>query len=760
MRIRPLALAISSGFAALALSGCLGDSGGSDSGSSTLSGTFIDAPVQGLYYKTSSNIADYTDKNGNFKYRAGDKVTFYIGKDGQELGSATGSAVVTPFDLAGNASKDMEDPKTVRILQVLQSLDNPADGLIDISGKTAPANCSMTDTSGCSQSKEAAQRHFSTSLFSFTPIDYPTSDADKRKVKASPKVMVDAKEYPIAFNTILRSGDAKGDGVFGRLYDSNGNVLKAADGSESISDDNDHSTLLDVHGKVFMVSQFESRPAAFYITELNQNTSTGALTAVKTKPISFASVGGGWVHCAGVRTPWKSHLGSEEYEPDARLIDPVTGIKANACTVNATDCVSGSKGVDDYYGAMGRYFGGDMTKVNPYLYGFPVEASVTGADMGGGTFASNVSVAKHYSMGRTANELSYVMPDNKTVYISDDGTMVGLYKYVADTAQNLSAGTLYAARLTQTAAENGGSFTVSWVELGHATDAEVKSIIETGGAGGGKITFADIFDAVMPDKDADGAYSCPAGYTGVSHGHASTVGNTYNECLKLKTGKEKAAAFLETRRYAALKGATTELQKEEGITFNPLTRKLYIAMSDVTQGMKANSSGAKSSSEAFAGDHIRIAENRCGIVYELDVDAGYSATTMKGLVMGKPMSYPADSPYAGNSCDVNGIANPDNLTFITGRNTLIIGEDTGSGHQNDLIWSYNLTTKELSRIESTPYGSETTSPFFYPNINGWGYMMSVVQHPYGESDQSKAGDPASEGSHAYTGYIGPFPKMD
>jgi hypothetical protein len=38
---------------------------------------------------------------------------------------------------------------------------------------------------------------------------------------------------------------------------------------------------------------------------------------------------------------------------------------------------------------------------------------------------------------------------------------------------------------------------------------------------------------------------------------------------------------------------------------------------------------------------------------------------------------------------------------------------------------------------STPYGSETTSTYFYPNINGYAYMTAVVQHPYGESDEDK-----------------------
>jgi secreted PhoX family phosphatase len=595
---------------------------------------------------------------------------------------------------------------------------------------------------GCGGGGDAAVAE---KILEFIGIQTPTNDAEKRSVLASPSVNVDGKSYSIGFDTILRSGDQRGTGVFGKVYDTNGNPVLATDGSSTISNDNDHSTLLDVYGKVFMMSQFESRPAAFYLTELSQDAATGKLTALSTKPVDFSAVGGGWVHCAGMRTPWKSHLGSEEYEPDARMIDPVTGVKTP----------------DDgnYYAAMAAYFDGDLTKVNPYKYGYVVEAKVTGADMGSGTFASNVSVAKHYSMGRMAVELAYVMPDSKTAYISDDGTMVGLFKYVADTAENLTAGTLYAAKLTQTSADNGGSFTIQWIELGKATDAEIKTIIENGGAGGGKITFADIFDAVTPNKDADGVYSCPAGYTGVSHGHEKLVGGTYNECLKLMPGKEKAAAFLETRRYAALKGATTELRKEEGITFDPVGKKLYIAMSEVNNGMLANSTGTKSSTEAFTTDDIKLARNDCGGVYVLDVDDNYSATTMRGLVAGKPTTYDAGSPYAGNTCDVNGLANPDNVTFIPGYDTLIIGEDTGSGHQNDLIWSYKLKTQALTRIETTPYGSETTSPYFYPNINGWGYMMSVVQHPYGESDQDKAESGSAE-RHAYTGYIGPFPKID
>lgn len=549
----------------------------------------------------------------------------------------------------------------------------------------------------------------------FTGVNFPASDAEKRQILASPTVTIDGKTYNIGYNTILRSGDTRGTGIYGLLYDENGNPLTHADASLDISNSQDHSTLLDVHGKVFMISQFEDTIGSFYITELNQNASTGALTPVSTKPINMSSIGGGWTHCAGMRTPWKSHLGSEEYEPNA----------ASAGSANG----------------MARYFGGDTTKINPYNYGFPIEAKVTGADLGASTFASNVDIKKHYSMGRMAFELAYVMPNQKTVYQADDGSMVGFFRYEADTAGDLSAGTLYAAKLTQTSADNGGSFNLTWINLGHATDAEIKAYIDA------KLTFTDIFDV------GDSA-NCAADHKLV----ATTYGTgSKAECLMVKPGMEKAAAHLESRRYAAMLGATTELNKEEGITYDPASNRLFVAMSSVEKGMEDGNSNENAAAVNY--NHVKLAKNTCGTVYAVDLDVNSVATKMYGLVSGKPTTYDANSPYVGNTCDINGLANPDNVTFIPGYKTLIIGEDTGSGHQNDVIWSYNIDTKALTRIQTTPYGAETTSPYFYPNINGWGYMMSVVQHPYGESDDNKV-DAGSAERRAYTGYVGPFPKMD
>jgi secreted PhoX family phosphatase len=554
----------------------------------------------------------------------------------------------------------------------------------------------------------------------FAPVPFAADDAAKRAVLASEAVTVDGREYKIGYTTLARSGDELGDGVFGALTDRKGNLVKSTDGSEHISVAADFTSLLPIGDKLYSVTHFESRPGAMYLSELKQD-GAGNLSLVSTKPINFSAFGGLWVPCAGSVTPWNTHLGSEEYPPDARSI-------AEATTLDQ---------IDDYDYPMARYEGIEPATMSldefraafkPYRYGYPTEITVT-AD-------GTPLAAKHFAMGRVAVELAYVMPDENTAYITDDGTNVGLYMFKADKAGDLSAGTLYAARWVQTSDEGAGAANVEWVDLGHAYDADIQAAIESG------IGFSDIFETA--DIADDG--SCPAGFL-------SSNAEARAECLKVKGGMEAVASRLETRRYASMMGATTEFRKMEGITYNPEKHVAYLAMSEVAKGMKAGGKQDKG-----GRDDIRVAKNKCGAVYELTLDDAFRATAMNSLVEGRPTKYADGTVEAGNTCDVNGIANPDNLTFIPGYNTLIIGEDTGSGHQNDAIWAMNLGDGSLTRIFSTPYGSETTSPYWYPNVGGHGYLMAVVQHPYGESDKDKLQDAAD--ARAYVGYVGPFPAMD
>ncbi|QRO00516.1 DUF839 domain-containing protein [Archangium violaceum] len=596
---------------------------------------------------------------------------------------------------------------------------------------------------------------------SFTPVNAARTDAEKRAVYASSKANVNGKDVSIQYETVLRSGQTVGEHVFGRMIQKDGKPVKNTDGSDFISPSNDFSALIQTGNKIFELTQFETTPASMYLSELRQDPN-GKLTVISSRPIDFSGVEGYWIPCAGSVSPWNTNLSSEEYPSDARAFE-------KASTVSALPSADRS---------MLRYWGLDPTTAtieeakavySPYRYGFVVEVAVDGS--------GTTTVKKHYAAGRRALELAYVMPDRRTTYLSDDGTNDGFYMFVAKREGDLSEGQLYAARWFQTTASGqpSGRADIYWIPLGpSATNAEVKALIDGG------IKFSDIFE--VEDQSADG--TCPS----AASGFRAINTETGRECLRLKPGQELAASRLESRRYAAYVGATTEFRKTEGITYNVAAHRLYVSFSELNNGMISDPTNR----DLGGPNHVQVARNDCGAVYEMvvsrnaDIGSDYVVESASPLVEGVWLKapgaslYPSNSPYydptftsvnssgvsqpgIANVCSVNGIANPDNLSFINGYNTLLIGEDTVDGHQNDMVWSYNIVTRELTRIFSAPYGSETTGVYFYPDINGFAYIKAQVQHPYGESDVEKLGaDPAEARrlSQSYTGYIGPFPAMN
>jgi|AntRauMFilla1563_2_1112583.scaffolds.fasta_scaffold02909_2 hypothetical protein len=190
-----------------------------------------------------------------------------------------------------------------------------------------------------------------------------------------------------------------------------------------ISDNPDFTSLLTVDGKLFSLTHFESpRPGAAYLSELEQD-DQGKLTVKRTKAVDFSAHGGLWVPCAGSVTPWMTHLGSEEYEPDARGFYESTAL--------------GKGSIRDFMRYWGLYeAGANFTKEKamaggfyPYRYGYPWE-TVVKSDF-------TETTKKLYSHGRQAYELSYVMPDSRTVYGTDDGTNVFFTYFKASTAQGI-----------------------------------------------------------------------------------------------------------------------------------------------------------------------------------------------------------------------------------------------------------------------------------------------------------------------------------
>lgn len=556
------------------------------------------------------------------------------------------------------------------------------------------------------------------------------------------------KDFPLAYHTLFGVNDKVGGNAHpaGQAYDYQMQPLIDPYGQPVVLETPDANSLLNVDGNLWLVSHLEydwllsdgseayktagwySRvPTGMLLTGINQ-ADNGALSVKSQRPIDFSSVNGTWINCFGSQTPWNTHLGSEE-DYDLQL-NPLNSNYASTTT-------AGIK-------AMTELYWKNTQTANPYHYGWIPEV-VVAKD-------GTTSVVKHYAMGRGTWEMSMVMADSRTALMGDDGTNVALVMFVADKEKVLSAGTLYAAKWNQTSATGAGAADLTWFKLGHATNAEIKAIIDAG------TTFADIWDFVAPVGGA-----CDAGYTRVR------TGSTADECLMLKPGMEKAAAFMETRRYAAYLGATTEWNKMEGIAFNAKDNKAYIAMSYIDKGMKADASGP--------ADHIQVAKINAGGTYTMDMASGQKTANgaetinsshvptrmyMEAGLLGEDIAVDA----LGNTANPNKIANTDNVFFSEKMRTLFIGEDSGT-HVNNYVWAYNVDTKKLTRIMSAVAGAENTGLQVLDNLNGKGtYIMGNTQH-WGDllgsmpADlkaqlQAKIGNGVNQGGF---GYIGGLPAI-
>lgn len=554
-------------------------------------------------------------------------------------------------------------------------------------------------------------------------VPVPTALADKRRVVAASRARVGDRDVAIGFSPVLREGDRLGDVVFGTLHDVGGKPI-AGEGGPRVCGALDYSGLWRLPGGLAMVSHFECQPGAIYVTDLAQDPATGALSATATRPVDLAPIGGGNLFCAGTATPWGSHLAGEEYEedalgllPDGRLADEREG-----------------------WSGMAPYWEGDLRRTHPWGYGWMVEVPPPGPD-------GALRAEKRLAMGRFSHELGVVLPDRRTVYLSDDGPNTALFLFVADRPDDLSAGHLYAARWTARgeAASGGdpaaGAFDLAWVPLGHARDEDVAAV-----AAGRD--FAALFDVA-----AAAAGACPAGFSSVntSFGH---------ECLRVRDGALPAASRLEARRTAAALGATTELLKTEGLAVDADRGRVYLAVSSVDAGMTAN----HPEWDAGGPDHLRLASNPCGMVVALrlaggvrdaggaPIDSPWVATAATPAVTGRPTGERA--------CDPEGIANPDNLAYLPGSGLLAIAEDT-SRHENAALWLADVETGALVRVLTAPLGAEVSGLAWTPDVNGWGYLSTTIQHPFSSfRGKTWPGGATPEERRSIAGVLGPFPSLE
>lgn len=608
---------------------------------------------------------------------------------------------------------------------------------------------SALGVAGCSNDDDDPVAAVRTVEFTETPAPTTTDELARTYSKSVAKVTYQdgrVKETPLTYNVLFSVKDpvAEINGQkypAGQLYNYKMEPLLDPMGNPVVAETPDANSLLKIDNKLFLVTHYEydwilsdgavafttpgwytRMPMSMTLSEIAQ-AGDGKLTATKVKPIDFSGVNGIWIPCFGSQTPWNTHLGSEE---DYDLIYNPLDSKNYGTTV------AGLKAMRELY------FKGER-EANPYHYGIIPEVTVK-AD-------GSTSVVKHYAMGRGTWEQAKIMPDGRTAYLGDDGAYVQMTLFVADKYGDLSAGTLYTAKWNQTSDQGGGRADLTWIRLGHGTDAEIGTLANS-------LKFNDIFDAVAPT-----AGQCPTGYKRVRAGSAS------DECLALKPGMEKAAAFLETRRYTALLGGTTEWTKMEGLAVNAKDKKLYMAMSRIETSMRSD--------PTEPADHIKLPENKAGATYTLELKSGikdtqgnainsdWVATSMyvEPKLLGKPMATDA----FGNTADVNAIANTDNLFFSEKMRTLFVGEDSGM-HINNFVWAYNVDTQKLTRILTLTAGAESTGLQVLENLNGHAYIMSNAQH-HGDFPSTINADlktqltPLIDKFNAPVGYIGGIPGL-
>ena len=521
------------------------------------------------------------------------------------------------------------------------------------------------------------------------------------------------RSYQLAYQPFFVTGDMVSDGkggtvLSGGYYDINNKPIIDATvpGKERhyFSDAPDGTSLLTVanptvtgiKGKaVFAVVQFEyttwaqdgktgmygKLPSPIAVLTLDQDQSTGKLSLVKYHNVDTSKVHGLWITCGASLSPWGTHLSSEEYEPDAFSIAS-----------------------NDMFKAYSKNLYGDETKANPYHYGHMPEVTVNPDGTG--------SIKKHYCMGRISHELVQVMPDNRTALMGDDATNSAYFVFVADKEKDLSSGSLYVAKVGSGFSIDpsaNSSAALTWIKMGSATSAEIEQLANT-------LKPTDIMTVVSKDP-ADASYT-------------KIVANGKTEWIKLNPGMEKAAAFLETHRYAAYLGASAGFSKMEGTTVNIKDKIAYSALQNCQDSMVVGNASN------VLGNGISIPKQlKAGVVMALNLKGGQKDTSgaainsewmpvdTKALLAGEDIA--ADA--LGNTANPNKIANPDNLKFSEKMRTLFIGEDSGQ-HVNNFLWAYNVDTKQLSRVMSIPAGGESTGLHAVDEINGWTYIMSNFQH--------------------------------
>lgn len=309
---------------------------------------------------------------------------------------------------------------------------------------------------------------------------------------------------------------------------------------------------------------------------------------------------------------------------------------------------------------------------------------------------------KHTALGRFKHEAAtiYVTPEGTVVsYCGDDERFDYMYKFV-------STGKIQPG---DTAASRAANMTL----LDEGT------------------LFVARLDSDIPAAEIDGSGALPqGGFRGSGTWIPLLRSRAGGSAQSLVDGMTAEEVAVFTRQAADSAGAT-KMDRPEDFEPNPVTGKLYVALTNnVQRGV-----GGKPGPDAPNPRN----DNKNGQVLEITDDhAGRSFTWELLLVCGDPAA--ADTYFGGfDKSRVSPISCPDNLAFDEFGNLWIATDGNALG-SNDGLFAVALdgpSRGETKQFLTVPLGAETCGPVVTGDL-----VTVSVQHP-GEHDDNSIDDPLS-----------------
>jgi hypothetical protein len=188
-------------------------------------GYFIDAPVQGLAYTTTSGLSGLTGVDGSFQYRSSDRVTFkHVNFIIAENVLVPSDKKVTPMDLYSLPRTSTREARVMKLAQYLLTVNTASDTAVIVLNQTPVLGLSsiLTDSTIDIEmaigrplvSDRTSQTHLNdtvTSVFELTPdpiiLTIVTESGDVLTTEDSSPLFFELPTDPVIVTIVTNSGD-------------------------------------------------------------------------------------------------------------------------------------------------------------------------------------------------------------------------------------------------------------------------------------------------------------------------------------------------------------------------------------------------------------------------------------------------------------------------------------------------------------------------------------------------------------------------